>query len=336
MTQKNEIVEQVKKIPLRIVEGLLGNFLYREVYYVAYVDEFDVDSDKLTVRHKTILDNWVAGGNIGGFPFKQGDLRMKIAMIAGMTSQTGSEEYNMELGKRRAQSVYKYLSSRIDRNQMLGEGEIESLGLTRPRINQPGAELSINRAVGIIMVVKFPIITTVDIPSQATPPPSPHSREWGISIIGAVSAGIDPIPFINVIGAQRIFGRLKNLRTEEIKYFSIALGGLDLNIGISTPIEISVNTSTLSQNKFTPFNTYWKTFKDFNGTWINLIASSYTEMGEDFGETYIGFIEMNTKVKPEGLTLKTNAWGIGAQMQYGSMKILEEPSDILRLEDLFL
>lgn len=104
--------------------------------------QFGYDSAELTPEARADLDRLgaaLASDRLEGFAFK----------VAGHTDAAGPEDYNMQLSKRRAQSVVDYLSSRYgiepSRLQSEGWGETSLYDASNPRAG-------INRRVEIINV----------------------------------------------------------------------------------------------------------------------------------------------------------------------------------------
>lgn len=311
------VVNTLLAMTTQVLNSFGNTSSYKDVPFVIYLDHFGVESDELTNDHKAVMDGWAAGNRTGGFPFIPDNPNHEIKLIAGMTSQTGPDLYNEELGRRRAEKVYSYLKSRIPASQL--KSQVETVGATQPNIDSPGEELGINRAVGVILVVRIELMAIIGVrhtpPPPREDPPAPSSRQWEMAITGSVGVGLDPIPGINILGVLVIVGRLRNVRTQEEKAFKIVVGGLDLSAAISTPIEIAVNTQ---MEKFGAFNTHWVDFDDFDNTPIFFGSLSATNVME-VSDSSIAFPVLNTQVSPPDLTLKSTAVGVGLQMQFGIM-----------------
>ena len=82
---------------------------------------FDYDSDVIRTQSYPVLDDVAA--QIGRIA------NLKLIVIEGHSSGEGTEEHNMDLSERRAQSVLKYLVSKgVDKSKL----QIEAYGESRP------------------------------------------------------------------------------------------------------------------------------------------------------------------------------------------------------------
>lgn len=291
--------------------AITGGPAKRYVYVVAYLDNFAVDSSTLTDDHRQILDSWIVDDGVSAFPFKASATNHRLVLFAGMASRTGPEENNITLGEQRAQNVYNYLAVGLDASQL--DENVQSVGSSRARegFETPGSEYAENRAVGIVLEIETSIVGVTPPPDPPSPPPPPKSREWEIVVTKAESLGVDPIPFVDVLGIQAIGGTLRNVRTGESRNFRIVAGGISLGVS-AAPYDISINTQS---EKVTPFNTHWVEFEDFDNTIVVLVGANATGV-YDYAAGSIGFLALNTTVEPDGVMFKTNI-GIGAQFQYG-------------------
>lgn len=308
------VVKTLTDMGTQVLDSLAGNRITREIPYQLYLTDFAVDSDELTDEHMLIMEGLAAGEHPKHFPFVVNNSNHTIRMIAGMTSQTGSNAHNDELGHRRALNVYAYLAQLLPASQL--NTEVQTVGATQPNLDSPGEELGVNRAVGIILIIDMPIIGAVYVPPlPPQDPPPPKSRHWEMSIIGTAGFGLDPVPGINVLGVTEIKGKLRNVRTGEERFYNIIVGGLDLSIGFSTPIAISVNAA---MGQFGAFNTHWVDFDDFDYAVIFFTSAGATNVLEA-NSSAIGFVELNTQVTPPGISFKSALAEAGVQMQYGVM-----------------
>jgi outer membrane protein OmpA-like peptidoglycan-associated protein len=92
---------------------------------------FDFDSDVLRAESKKNLDNLASSLN------NFGDSKL---MLVGHTDAQGTDSYNLDLSRRRAASVARYLESRgvnSARVQIAGRGETEPIG---PNDTEPGRQ----------------------------------------------------------------------------------------------------------------------------------------------------------------------------------------------------
>lgn len=279
-------------------------------YFLAFLDDFAVNSSALTDDHRAIMDGWIAGAGLSAFPIRPGASNQKIVMIAGMASQTGPEAHNQALSEQRALAVHAYLSAGL--GETMVSSNVQALGASRPRhgFDSPGSEFAENRAVAVFLEVELPVIGATPPPPPPQDPPAPKSRQWALGVSGVVSAG-DPIPILDALGMQYITGTLRNERTGEERGFRIVAGGLNLGIS-AAPIDIAVN---LQGDQLTPFATHWAEFDDFDNTIVVLVGVNATDVYE-FSAGSIGFLSLYTQVEPSGFVLKTNI-GAAAQLQYG-------------------
>jgi len=318
---ESTLIQLLVELAQRTLTVVTGGELTRNVYFVAFLDHFGVGSDQLTDEHKAVLDGWVAGSHTTGFPFRPGSSSQRLVMFAGLASQTGPESGNQQLGRKRAERVEAYLADRLNPSQVLDN--IRSLGSTQPRpgFDQPGSEFAENRAVGVVLETQLPIIgVRTSPPVPPTQPPPPKSRDWSLSVHLQAGAGLDPVPGVNVLGAQGISGAIRNERVNQTKGFLIVSGGLDLSVGLSPPVELSMN---FQGAQFTPFTTgLWHDFDDFDFSPVVISSASATDVVE-WGSTAIGIYDVHAVVEPSGLTLKT-AVGAGAQVQFGIMLLFDQ------------
>jgi outer membrane protein OmpA-like peptidoglycan-associated protein len=92
---------------------------------------FDFDSDVLRAESKKNLDNLASSLN------SFGDSKL---MLVGHTDAQGTDSYNLDLSRRRASAVARYLESRgvsSARVQIAGRGETEPIG---PNDTEPGRQ----------------------------------------------------------------------------------------------------------------------------------------------------------------------------------------------------
>lgn len=88
---------------------------------------FDFNSDKLTQAAKDNLDQFAKA-------LQDPRLKGEKFEIDGHTDATGTEQYNLGLSERRADSVVSYLASQgIDASELVPKG----FGKTRPRVANP-------------------------------------------------------------------------------------------------------------------------------------------------------------------------------------------------------
>lgn len=294
-----------------------GALFAQRIEFRAYLDHFGVNDDTLTDRHREIMDSWAAGASTTVFPFKPGSSTHKLIRFTGMASQTGAESNNLDLGRRRARNVRNYLADHLSSTQIAGEEEsIFSVGSSRPRFgfDKPGSEYGENRAVEVTLETQIAVIGATPPPDPPAPPPVPLSKEWEIVITRVTAAG-DPIPWFDLFGGQVIRGKLKNSRTQEIRDFLIAAGGFSPGKSL-IPIDVSVNTES---STFTPFNTHYVDFDDFDWQTV-VITSASVSGGAEYGNAAIGFMDVHQVVEPAGFMIKSNA-GAGAQLHFGIMMI---------------
>ncbi len=297
-----------------------GALFSQKIEFRAYLDHFGVNDDALTDQHREIMDSWAAGASTTVFPFRPGSSNHKLIRFTGMASQTGAESNNLDLGRRRARNVRNYLADRLASSQIAAEDEsVFSVGSSSPRFgfDKPGSEYGENRAVEVTLETQIAIIGATPPPPPPSPPPAPLSKQWEIAITRVTSAG-DPIPWFDLFGGQVIRGQLKNVRTGEIRDFLIAAGGFSPGKS-AAPVDIAVNTQ---MNTFTPFNTHYVDFDDFD--WQTVVITSVSAAGGvEYSSAAIGFMDVHQVVKPAGLMIKSNI-GAGAQLHFGIMTIEED------------
>ncbi len=101
---------------------------------------FAFDSDALDTDAYFVLDNL-------GRALSDERLREYRFLIAGHTDARGTDEYNMDLSRRRAATVVRYLTQRhgvrLERLESVGYGESQLLDPTRP-------EDGVNRRVQVV------------------------------------------------------------------------------------------------------------------------------------------------------------------------------------------
>lgn len=290
--------------------AVTGTFLERRTHFIAYLDGFGVDSSDLTALHRQILDGWIAGDGASWFPFRPGRSDQRIILVAGLASQTGPEPRNVRLGEDRAGAVYDYLVAALGSGQI--DENVRSLGSSDPRpgFDEPGEEHPENRAVAVVMEMRFPVIAAIPPPDPPQDPPPPKSRQWELGIT-AVAGVSDLLPLIDVFGGQAIEGTLRNVRTGEERQYRIVAAGFELGISAS-PVEIGVNTQ---MNQLAPFATHWAEFDDFHMSLVNIIGVGAADVAEASSASIL-LPGLYTHVEPNTLTIKTNI-SASAQYQFG-------------------
>jgi len=292
----------------KVMAAMAGGFAVDHQYKTVYLDHFAVDSADLTDAHRAAMDHWIAGDKGTAFPFQPGNPNHRIVLVAGLASQTGPEAHNLELGEERARAIYDYLAAGIDADQL--DENVQSVGSSRPRVDAEGSEVGENRAVGVVLEIRTPLVAAEPPPPPQEDPPPPKSQSWELALTGVVGFG-DPIPIADALGGQYLTGTLRNLRTGESREFRIVAAGM--NAGISAaPVDIGIN---LQGDVFTPFATHWADFDDFDYSMVTLVGVGLTDV-YDWSAGAIGFNALYTSVEPAGLVLRTNV-GVGAQLQYG-------------------
>lgn len=307
MTTVEETLHTAGQIAVDVINGI---FVDRRIYITAYVDAFAVGSSALTATHREKLDGWIAGDGTSAFPFRPDRSEQRIVLVAGFASQTGPEPINVQLGKDRAQAVYDRLVAGLGSGKI--DDNVRSIGSSDPRpgFDHPGEEHPENRAVMVVMEQRFSMIGATPPPPPAQDPPPPKSRQWELSVTAVFSVG-DPLPVVDALGAQRIEGTLRNVRTGDERVFRIDAGGL--NIGWSLlPADVGIN---LEPDEFTPFPTHWVEFDDFQFSVVNIIGAAVAA-GREESAGSIQFLSLNTRVEPNTLTVKSNYAG-SVQLQWG-------------------
>ncbi len=309
-TVSEKVVDTIHTAGQLVVDVVNGLFVERRIYITAYLDGFAVNSSDLTPEQVQTLDSWIAGDASSSFAFRPGRSDQRIVLIAGLASQTGPEERNIQLGEERAASVYGYLIAGLGTDQV--DQNVRSLGSSDPRpgFDQPGEEHAENRAVAVVMEQRSSLIGAPPPPPPPQDPPPPKSREWELSVTAVFSVG-DPIPIVDAVGAQRIEGTLRNVRTGEERVFRIDAGGL--NFGISLlPADVGVNAEIA---EYAPFPTHWSDFDDFNFSLVNIVGAGVAA-GAEVSAGSIQFLALGTRVEPNTLIIKTNL-AASAQLQWG-------------------
>ncbi|MFM2642162.1 OmpA family protein [Vibrio chagasii] len=107
--------------------------------YMAMTPHFDFDKSVLKPDDLTQLDEFAA---------QLSDLQGSI-MVAGHTDQAGSVSYNEKLAERRAETVVKYLKTKLDPKQFIWE--VKSFGKLQPAINERSEKAdALNRRAFIV------------------------------------------------------------------------------------------------------------------------------------------------------------------------------------------
>jgi len=300
----------------KVMSTMSGAFAVDHQYTTVYLDHFAVDSPELTDEHRDTMDRWIAGDRGTGFPFQPGNPRHRIVLVAGLASQTGPEAHNLDLGEERAQAVYDYLAAGIDGDQL--DDNVQSVGSSRPRVDEEGSEVGENRAVGVVLEIRTPMVAAEPPPPPPEDPPPPKSRRWELALTGVVGVGVGPLPWLSVLGAQYLTGTLRNIRTGESRGFRIVVCGSSIGAS-AAPVDIGIN---LQGDEFAPFPTHWSVFDDFDYSVVMLLGAGGTDV-YDWSSGSLAFIELNTQVEPEGLTLRSNI-GAGVQFQYGVFVLDDE------------
>jgi outer membrane protein OmpA-like peptidoglycan-associated protein len=88
---------------------------------------FEYDSDDLTTTAKENLDEFAKAVKSPAFAASR-------FVVEGHTDGKGSQEYNLELSRRRAKAVARYLQEKgVDRKQLVARG----VGMSKPRAPDP-------------------------------------------------------------------------------------------------------------------------------------------------------------------------------------------------------
>ncbi|CAH7426140.1 Cell envelope biogenesis protein OmpA [Vibrio chagasii] len=107
--------------------------------YMAITPHFDFDKSVLKPEDLTQLDDFAS--QLSGL---QGNI-----MVAGHTDQAGSVSYNEKLAERRAETVVKYLKTKLDPKQFIWE--VKSFGKLQPAINERSEKAdALNRRAFIV------------------------------------------------------------------------------------------------------------------------------------------------------------------------------------------
>ncbi|CAH7355681.1 Cell envelope biogenesis protein OmpA [Vibrio chagasii] len=107
--------------------------------YMAITPHFDFDKSVLKPEDLTQLDDFTV--QLSGL---QGSI-----MVAGHTDQAGSVSYNEKLAERRAETVVKYLKTKLDPKQFIWE--VKSFGKLQPAINERSEKAdALNRRAFIV------------------------------------------------------------------------------------------------------------------------------------------------------------------------------------------
>lgn len=89
--------------------------------------QFGLDSDRLTDAARRNLDEFASA-------LRDPRLKSRAFAVEGHTDARGSDNHNMDLSRRRAEAVVRYLESRgIERERVLPQ----AFGSTRPRAGDP-------------------------------------------------------------------------------------------------------------------------------------------------------------------------------------------------------
>ncbi|MGZ4995586.1 MAG: OmpA family protein, partial [Methylobacter sp.] len=104
-------------------------------------EHFKYDSAELTLNAKTILDE--VANSLVSYPQKN-DIE-----VQGHTSSEGSDNYNMKLSQRRAQSVVDYLKMKGVNNKLIAKGYGETQPVADNRTEEGKSE---NRRVELIWI----------------------------------------------------------------------------------------------------------------------------------------------------------------------------------------
>ena len=302
----------------QVLSFAAGAVWTKSIYFSIYLDGFGVDSDELTPTQMAALDQIIDGSAVHLFPFRPDSGSQKLIKFVGLASQTGPEANNLNLGKRRAENVYDYLASRLAALQVADkESSVVSVGSSKPRpgFNSPGSEFPENRAVNIILEDRVPISAPITLQPPVDDSPNLSDR-WESSASGAVSVG-DPIPILNLVGAQYITGALRNVQTGETRGYRAILGGIDLSIGGSLGDFVGANIAVnLQGDQFQAFSTPQAVdFDEFDFIWIVLSSLGVTDVAS-LAPVIIKFSKFDEYVELPGITLSAGI-EIGTQFQRG-------------------
>lgn len=256
----------------------------------AVLTNFDVDGSSLKREHTQFLDGYVVPLMVAKQPAR--------IFLRGEASHPGSDEHNLELSKRRADSVVAYLRSRgVPDARMKVEAAGESVA---------GSLLAENadaRAVSLLAVK----LATVPTPSPAPPAPAPAApmaTKFKIRLLGALSAGLGPAQ------VEQMFFQIWDYTHSVTTFYIYNSGGVGKGLGASM-------SATLSG----PFNDFQTTkalaVTDFGG------AARFTTAGT--GPYTINFLNImglppGTATIPNPLKLDTGfTVGFGASTSVGRL-----------------
>jgi OmpA family protein len=200
----------------------------------AALANFDIDGDALKVEHKTFLDGQVV-------PI----LRRpnSICILRGEASHTGSDAHNLELSKRRAQTVLGFLTSRgvpvqNVRVQFVGESLAGSF---------PG-ESADARAVSVLVARTTAVPAPQPEPAPAAVPKT--ATRFKIRMLGALSSGL------GVVQIEKIFFQIwaPSLSvTTFYEYSSVGVGkgaGASISVTLEGPFNDFSTTSAIGTPDF--------------------------------------------------------------------------------------
>lgn len=253
----------------------------------AVLANFDVDGDTLKPEHKAFLDGQVVP------ILRQGD---SLCILRGEASHTGSDAHNLELSKRRAESVQLFLTSRGAtparvRVQFVGE----SLAGSFPGENADA------RAVSVLVVRTVPVP-----PPNPTPTPAPvvKTTQFKVRLLGGLSRGFGPLQF------ETLFFQVWAPSLSLTTFYEYAAGGLGKGRGLA-----------LSATLKGPFNDFATSAPisttDFGG------AARFSTTG--FGPFSVNFLNFaglppGVKTIPNPLKIQTGfTVGLGMSSSVGKM-----------------
>ena len=256
----------------------------------AILTNFDVDGSALKHEHTQFLDGYVV-------PIMAGKQPARI-FLRGEASHPGSDEHNLELSKRRADSVVTYLRSRgVPDARMKVEAAGESVA---------GSLLAENadaRAVSLLAVK----LASVPSPAPTTPiaaPSIPVATKFKIRLLGALSAGLGPAQ------VEQMFFQIWDYSHSMTTFYLYGSGGVGKGLGTSM-------SATLSG----PFNEF-QTTKPLAVTSFGGAARFTTAGAGPYTVNYLNIMSLppGTATIPNPLKLETGfTVGFGASTSVGKL-----------------